>query len=381
VKAFVKMLRIVTDVEGAPAHPEHRSRQSLSRLWRSRRPALAVLGVGSLALVPVLVLPVTSQAASLSSLQARASQLQQEIAAAGVQISALGQRYDQAQNELASIQNQITVTKGKITTDEDRVSLDKVHLRTAAINTYVTDGTAGMNPLFSGNQKSYAAQQEYGQVAAGNLNVDVADLHTAAIALNSEKAQLITQQASAQSAVNAAYSAEASAHAQQATLDAELSQVKGQVGLLEQQDQAAANSRENSETEAELAGGASFPPPPPNSAGGRAVAAAETQLGVPYVWGAESPGVGFDCSGLTAWAWGQAGVGLPHYSGAQMADSAPVPVSDLEAGDLLFYGPGGSDHVAMYVGGGEMIEAPETGEVVHITPLRLGDGFVGAGRP
>ncbi len=128
--------------------------------------------------------------------------------------------------------------------------------------------------------------------------------------------------------------------------------------------------------------------PPSASGGGAAVAAAESQLGVPYVWGGESPrgtpgdpSGGFDCSGLTAWSWGQAGVPLPHYSGSQMADSTPVPVSDLEPGDLLFYGPGGSEHVAMYVGGGTMIEAPYTGAVVWLTPIRLDDGFVGAGRP
>ena len=90
---------------------------------------------------------------------------------------------------------------------------------------------------------------------------------------------------------------------------------------------------------------------------------------------------GFDCSGLTAWAWGQVGVGLPHYSGAQMTDSHPGAAQRPRAGDLLFYGPGGSEHVAMYVGPGEMIEAPETGQSVHLTGLRLGDGFVGAGRP
>jgi cell wall-associated NlpC family hydrolase len=80
-------------------------------------------------------------------------------------------------------------------------------------------------------------------------------------------------------------------------------------------------------------------------------------------------------------AWEAAGVSLPHYSGAQMADSTPVPLSDLEPGDLLFYGPGGSEHVAMYIGGGQMIEAPYTGAVVWITGARFGDGFVGAGRP
>jgi cell wall-associated NlpC family hydrolase len=64
-------------------------------------------------------------------------------------------------------------------------------------------------------------------------------------------------------------------------------------------------------------------------------------------------------------------------------------VADLEPGDLLFYGPDGDDHVAMYVGGGDMIEAPETGQTVHITPIRLstdpstdyGEAFAGAGRP
>ena len=126
--------------------------------------------------------------------------------------------------------------------------------------------------------------------------------------------------------------------------------------------------------------------PPPSSPGGAgALQAAESQIGVPYVWGGESPkgsgSPGFDCSGLTAWSWGQVGVGLPHYSGAQMGDSTPVPVSDLEPGDLLFYGPGGSQHVAMYVGGGSMIEAPYTGASVWITGLRLGGDFVGAGRP
>jgi len=122
--------------------------------------------------------------------------------------------------------------------------------------------------------------------------------------------------------------------------------------------------------------------PPPVAAGGSgAVAAAESQIGVPYVWGGETPGVGFDCSGLTAWSWGQAGVSLPHFSGAQMADSTPVPLSDLQPGDLLFYGPGGGDHVAMYVSPGTMIEAPQTGSFVHLTGLRLDSGFVGAGRP
>ena len=111
-----------------------------------------------------------------------------------------------------------------------------------------------------------------------------------------------------------------------------------------------------------------------------AVAAAESQIGVPYQWAAASPGVAFDCSGLAMWAWSQAGVSLPHYSGAQEASSAPVPsLAAAEPGDLIFWGPGGSEHVAIYIGGGMMIEAPYTGATVHITPVRM--DFQAIGRP
>ena len=96
------------------------------------------------------------------------------------------------------------------------------------------------------------------------------------------------------------------------------------------------------------------------AAGGAAtaVAAAESQIGVPYVWGGESPGHGFDCSGLTQWAWRQAGVDLPRTAAAQYGAIPHVPLSDLQPGDLLFWGFGGISHVGMYVGGGDFINAP-----------------------
>ena len=111
-----------------------------------------------------------------------------------------------------------------------------------------------------------------------------------------------------------------------------------------------------------------------------AIEAAESQLGVPYVWGGETPGVGFDCSGLVQWACRQAGISLPRTSGAQFAATTQISLADIQPGDLLFYGPGGSDHVAMYIGGGTMIEAPVHRGVVWITGVRTGDGFAGVGR-
>ena len=110
-----------------------------------------------------------------------------------------------------------------------------------------------------------------------------------------------------------------------------------------------------------------------------AVAAALSQVGVPYVWGAASPGSGFDCSGLTKWAWGRAGVSLPHQSGQQSATVPHVPIDQAQPGDLIFYySPIG--HVGIYVGGGQMIHAPQTGSVVSVVTVRW-NKVVGVGRP
>ena len=102
-------------------------------------------------------------------------------------------------------------------------------------------------------------------------------------------------------------------------------------------------------------------------------------MGVPYVWGGASPSAGFDCSGLIMWAYAQVGISLPHYSGAQFAATVHIPLSDIQPGDLLFYGPQGSDHESMYVGGGQMIEAPHAGASVRIVGVRT-DGSTVVGR-
>lgn len=101
-----------------------------------------------------------------------------------------------------------------------------------------------------------------------------------------------------------------------------------------------------------------------------AIAAAKSYLGVPYVWGGESYG-GVDCSGLTMLAWARAGVSLPHLSRAQYGYGTHVSINSMEPGDLIFWSSNGAQsgiyHVAMYLGGGQMIEAPTFGVPVRIT--------------
>ncbi|AMO87874.1 nlpC/P60 family protein [Corynebacterium simulans] len=120
------------------------------------------------------------------------------------------------------------------------------------------------------------------------------------------------------------------------------------------------------------------------------IARAKSQIGMPYAWGggnangptkgirdggvADSYGdynkVGFDCSGLTMYAFAGVGISLPHYTGYQYQKGTQVPASEMQRGDLIFYGPGASQHVAIYLGDGTMIEAPQSGSNVQISPVR-----------
>jgi len=122
------------------------------------------------------------------------------------------------------------------------------------------------------------------------------------------------------------------------------------------------------------------------------IARAESQLGVPYAWGggdangptlgirdggvADSFGdfdkVGFDCSGLTLYAFAGVGIALPHYTGYQYQFGTKVSPQEMQRGDLIFYGANAEDHVAIYLGDGQMIEAPQSGSEVVVSPVRWG---------
>jgi cell wall-associated NlpC family hydrolase len=108
-------------------------------------------------------------------------------------------------------------------------------------------------------------------------------------------------------------------------------------------------------------------PLPDASKGAQVVAIAMQYLGIPYKWGGASPATGFDCSGLTMYVFAQVGVSLPHYAAAQYGMGVPVSKGQLQPGDLVFFR--GLGHMGMYIGGGNFIHAPRTGDVVKISSL------------
>jgi cell wall-associated NlpC family hydrolase len=388
-------------------------------LQRVGIPALTVVTVFA---STVLGLARPAAGDAISDAKAKAASIEAQLSQAQNEMSALSQQYDAARYHLSQIDSNITTTKAHIAADQAQVAQDKSTLSKAAVANYLSDGAAAaQNPIFSGSEQTVGATTTYNKIAEGDISLAVDNLHTAENSLNTQVTQLQGEQTQAQAQVTTEQNAVAqNAQAVQQQKNA-LAQEQGQIAQLvqqQQQQEAAAAAQAAAQRQAAAAAAAataaaapvtsgggggnatssSSPTsstslaglqqaaPPPTAAGGSgAVQAAESQIGVPYVWGGESPkgsgSPGFDCSGLTAWSWGQVGVGLPHFSGAQMADTTPVPINDLQPGDLLFYGAGGGDHVAMYVGPGQMIEAPYTGASVWITSLRLGSGFAGAGRP
>lgn len=114
---------------------------------------------------------------------------------------------------------------------------------------------------------------------------------------------------------------------------------------------------------------------------GKIIRTAAKQLGKPYVWGGASPSASFDCSGLVQWAYRSVGIKLPRVSADQARYGRRVPTNQLRKGDLVAWDNSsrnvGADHIAIYIGGGKIIEAAKTGTNIRVRPLGQGEGAWG----
>src|SRR5664280_892843 len=397
---------------------------------KPRRRVVALLAMASAlgAASAVICTSVPASADQISDAKAQAAAITAKIQSIDAQRQALTGQVTSADYQLAQLKDQIAASQSQMAEDQATVAKDQAQLRVQAISDYTNSGTSSqVTQMFTSNVNTSGVRSEYSAIATGNVTTTVDHLHTAQAQLQAAQSSLEQQQAQQTSTLDTLSSAENQASALASQYQGTLNSVNANIqALVEQQQaaqaaaaQAAATAAFNAKVAAAQAaqaqaatasaaraaanrsitnattsggsgggsssGGVSAPsvpsaPPPPLAAGAAgAVQAAETMIGVPYVWGGSTP-AGFDCSGLVEWAYAQVGIGLPHYSGGQYDDTTHIPLADIEPGDLLFYGPGGSEHVAMYVGGGSMIEAPYTGATVHITGVRTDGGFVGVGR-
>jgi cell wall-associated NlpC family hydrolase len=354
----------------------------------------------------------------LADAKAEAAAVAAKIQSIQAQVQSLTGQEQSAQYQVDQLKAQIAANKAQVTKDQAEVAKDQANLRSQAISDYTSSGTTNsVTQMFSSDPNTTGIRSEYSSIATGNVTTTIDNLHTAQAQLQATQTSLDQQETSKTATLTSLQQSKTQADQlvgqEQSTLNGVNAQIQTLVQQQEAAAQAAAAARAQAAFNAKLAasqkaqaaaaaaqtvaqtsrgssGGststtsavstlASNPPPVPAGVAG-AIQAAMSQRGVPYVWGGETPGVGFDCSGLVQWSFAQAGISLPRTSGAQYAATTHISLADMQPGDLLFYGPSGSDHVAIYLGGGSMIEAPYTGAVVWISAVRTGDGFAGVGR-
>jgi cell wall-associated NlpC family hydrolase len=370
----------------------------------------------------------TAGADPVADKQAQAAALAKQIDDLGAKEAALSEQYDKVALEVQGAQANIARSSERAAQADADAGRARSLLRDDSLDAYVHGGT--LSARFGGPVDAQATilRAEYAQTLASaqsdhldQFRTTAAQAHQAAAALDSARQQAAAKAAQLDSARRATVTSEQKLQATLAQVKGDIATQVAQIQVAKQADQArqaqqqllvrqqAAATPASSGTptaappvptrsKPSSPGSTSVPTPsrpaasvgsggaaavaarpaaPVGSGGAAAVAAAKTRLGLPYVWAAAGPD-SFDCSGLTMWAWAHAGVSLPHFSGAQYASTTHVSMADLQPGDLVFEADTGA-HVAMYIGGGQIIASPHTGTVVQIQPLS--GNYVLASRP
>ncbi len=352
----------------------------------ARRAATVLALLLSLGMISTLVAPLAS-ADPLASKKAEAERISAQLSKLAERASILDEDYNEARVRAAELDARSRNAAADLRATEAKAAQARMNLKQMSIEAYIR---GGIDRTMSATDP---ARAQYYLHAAANRQQDTIDsLRAAKMSLAEKQQGLDAARAQARrnlDQVNAKRkAAEAAAAAQQALL----AKVKGDLARLVAADQArraAANRRPATTTRTRSGRGAranlGTPPgadaPAPSAAAQGAINEARRQLGKPYHYGGSGPD-SFDCSGLTSWAWRVGGGrSLPHSSRAQYSATTRISLNEIAPGDLTFYGSsvGSIHHVGIYVGGGQMIDAPQTGDVVRYHYAFRGD-LVGVGR-
>jgi cell wall-associated NlpC family hydrolase len=365
---------------------------------RTRRQVGALIAAVAIGGVVVLGAP-DAGSQSLADKQAEAEQVAARIAELEAEHATLEEDARVATDELASAEARVAEVQAEL--GELEVERDA---RSAELASYSVDAYVGgpeqdeVTAMLESDSAELPVRLGYLGTVAGDRQQLLEDLAAAEEDVQIRVDELADAEADAEALLAEIEQSRADAEATlaeqrqiESSLDAEIA------GLVAEQ-QAAAAAAAQAEVEAAAAaappadaggdggggdsgGGGGYTGPPPSVSPGAAgaVQAARSMIGVPYLWGGSSPS-GFDCSGLTSWAWAQAGRGIPRTSRAQYAGTRRVSLADLQPGDLVFYGSP-IYHVGLYTGGGMMVDAPSSGRFVSERSIYAVGTPIGAGRP
>jgi cell wall-associated NlpC family hydrolase len=344
----------------------------------------------------------------LAAKREQAAALEAQIADRNEQIAVLDEQYNQARAKAADAAAKIETAQAQLVAATSRASAVQDELGARAAKLYMGAGTPNaLHQFDASNLRALGARSKYGSAAAArderlldDLAVAREDLGIQQAALEQTRSRAAAEQASLDAARDGI---EAAVAEQQHALAGMQSDIAALVDQIAREKAAAEEARARAAMEAQAArqrasstatqsrAGLSAPSPsdtstgsapsnlpPPSGKAAIALATAQAQLGKPYVYAGAGPDV-FDCSGLTMYAWGKAGVAMSHSATDQYLSFPHVPIDQLQPGDLVVFGSP-IHHVGMYVGGGTMIEAPHTGAVVRYRSIYRRD-IAGASRP
>ena len=336
----------------------------------------------ALLLIAALLVPITSAAAipSKADKMAQARTVKSEITVLDRKVEIATEDYNVARAKHAKLAAQRDKAAARVAKAEKRIGTLQKHLGTRAKGMY-RSGQLGFLEVLLG-AKSFEQMARTWDLLK-ELNVSdaqaVSEMKQARVEAEKARKDYSAKAASAKHQVKIMSFKKSSITSQLATRKVKLHGLESEIAALQAQEEArqAAVARSWTQRRSRGAGGRVFPPPTraPRS---EIMSIARRYIGAPYVWAAAGPNT-FDCSGFTMFVYQQVGVSLPHSSRAQINSGQRVSRGDLQPGDLVFFGSP-IHHVGIYAGGGMMIHAPHTGDVVKISPMGRGD-FAGACRP
>jgi cell wall-associated NlpC family hydrolase len=313
-------------------------------------------------------------------------QVQQRIDALNNQADIAVEAYAQARIKLTAARRAAATSRGKVKREEAALTAVRRAMNSVAASAYRSGGTDALMSLVSTSTPQSFLDR------ASALDRIARDQAARLAATATARHRLAAVEAQAASDLAAQKTAEAAVGRQKDTIERTLREQKSllshlqaaeraRLAVLQAQRLAAARRAADLARASRARQVSAFTVTYNGPASGRAGAAvneAYNKLGSPYEWAAAGPST-FDCSGLTMWVWARGGVSLPHSAAEQYNVIQHVAQSDVQPGDLVFFGSP-IHHVGIYIGGGQMISAPHTGDVVKIQDAFRSD-FVGAGRP
>ena len=330
--------------------------------------ALAVTAAGS------------AEPTQIGSKRAQAQQVLAQIQAMDAQMEKAVEAYNAANVRLDQIKHDLEVNQARLETAKKNLVKARAQVSARLVALYTSNEPDTLSIIFGASSLGDLIERidSANRIADQDARI-AAEVRQYRNEVQARQQALVKAQADQVKVVAERAAQRASVQSQLAERQALYSSIKDQIAHLEAAERArqarlAAQARAAAKQHSAPAptpapssssGGSSSSAPPP-ATHSSVVSIALQYLGVPYVWGGASPS-GFDCSGLTMYAYAKVGVYLPHNAAMQYGMGTPVARSQLAPGDLVFFN--GLSHVGMYIGGGRFVHAPHTGDVVKISSL------------